>query len=59
MLEDGEVSWTGRARNPEHAEEKCFADEEPGSLVAYTLQYWSESSQSWMTIYKDARIPID
>jgi hypothetical protein len=59
MLENGETSWSGQARDAEHAEEKCFADEEPGSLVAYTLQYWSESSQSWVTIYKDARISID
>ena len=59
MLENGEVFWTGRARNPEHAEERCFHDEEPGSLVRYTLQYWSESRKDWITVYKDTHLPTD
>ncbi len=59
MLENGETSWSGQAVCDEQAEERCFSDEEPGSLVAYTLQYWSESIQSWITVYKDIHIPTD
>ena len=58
MLENGEVSWTGRARNPEHAEERCFHDEEPGSLVRYTLQV--EGGEGiWTSLYADAHLPTD
>jgi hypothetical protein len=59
MLENGEPSWSGQAAYDEQAEEKCFFDEEPGSLVRYTLQYWSESRKEWVTVYKDAHLPTD
>ena len=61
ILEDGEQIWQGRAYNSEHAEEKAFADEVPGSLNRYTLQSWGQvkvSSQiktgGWVTVYRDA-----
>ena len=56
MLENGETSWSGQAAYDEQAEEKCFRDEEPGSLVRYTLQYWSEQHAKWITVYKDIQI---
>ena len=58
MLAAGEQEWSGNARDTEHAEEKCFWDELPGSLVRYTLQKWgrvkfgkSISGPGWVTIY--------
>ena len=59
MLENGETSWSGQATCDEQAEEKCFFDEEPGSLVRYTLQYLSESRKDWITGYKDTHLPTD
>ena len=59
MLENGETSWSGQAVCDEQAEEKCFFDEEPGSLVRYTLQYWSEQHSKWITVYKDIHLPTD
>ena len=61
MLCDGEQEWTGRAQNPEHAEQKCFRDEEPGSLCRYTLERWQPAPGApqrgkWVTIYKDASL---
>jgi hypothetical protein len=51
MLENGEQYWTGKAFDPEHAEERAFWDEEPGSYPRYTLQQWN--GKKWVTIYKD------
>jgi hypothetical protein len=62
MLENGEVFWTGRARNPEHAEERCFSDEEPGELVRYTLQVFEDvegGEEIWTSLYTDAHLPTD
>jgi len=60
MLEDGEESWRGKARDAEHAEEKCFYDESPGSLVRYTLQKWGKvkisstmTDDGWVTVYEN------
>lgn len=60
MLENNEPTWHGKARDTEHAEEKCFWDESPASLVRYTLQYWGKVKLSssikgdgWVTVYKD------
>ena len=60
MLEDGEESWRGKAHDVEHAEEKCFYDEPPGSLVRYTLQKWGKvkisstmTDNGWVTIYEN------
>lgn len=60
MLEDGEESWRGKAHDVEHAEEKCFYDEPPGSLVRYTLQRWGTvkfskqlSGPGWVTVYEN------
>jgi hypothetical protein len=51
MLENGEQYWTGKAFDPEHAEERAFWDEEPGSYPRYTLQRWD--GKKWVNIYKD------
>ena len=62
MLKNGEVFWTGRARNPEHAEERCFHDEEPGELVRYTLQVFEDvegGEEIWTSLYADAHLPTD
>ena len=59
MLENGETFWSGQAAYDEQAEERCFADEEPGSLVRYTLQYWSEQHSKWITVYRDISLPLD
>jgi hypothetical protein len=59
MLENGETAWSGQATCDEQAEERCFFDEEPGSLVRYTLQYWSESRHQWVTVYADAHLPVN
>lgn len=60
MLADGEQEWQGRAWDTEHAEERCFYDEEPSSLIRYTLQKWGRvklSSQiwgeGWITVYEN------
>jgi hypothetical protein len=60
MLCNGETEWTGKARDPEHAEWRCFYDESPGSLCRYTLQVWgrvklsrSISSAGWVNVYKN------
>ena len=60
MLADGEQEWSGRAFNTEHAEERCFFDEEPNSLVKYTLQRWgnkkissSMTMKDWITVYEN------
>ena len=56
----GNTTWQGYAYGVEHAEERCFFDEMPGSLERYTLQRWGTVSYSksvkgkgWVTIYKD------
>jgi hypothetical protein len=61
ILEDENEFWRGKAYNSEHAEERCFSDEEPGSLVRYTLQKWGRVKISstmhddgWVTVYKNA-----
>lgn len=63
MLENGEQFWSGKAWDAEHAEERCFYDEEPGSLVKYTLQKWgtkkishSMTMQDWITVYENERL---
>ena len=63
MLEDGEESWRGMAYDVESAEEKCFYDEEPASLVKYTLQKWGRvkltkeiSDDGWITVYENERL---
>ena len=60
MLADGEQEWSGRAFNTEHAEERCFFNEEPGSLVKYTLQKWGRKKisstmtmENWITVYEN------
>ncbi len=60
MLADGEQEWSGRASDSAHAEEKCFYDESPGSLVRYTLQRWGKvkisstmSHPGWVDVYKN------
>lgn len=63
MLENGEQFWSGKAWDAEHAEERCFYDEEPGSLVKYTLQKWGRikltreiSGDGWITVYENERL---
>ena len=60
MLADGEQEWIGKARDVEHAENKCFYDEPPDSLVRYTLQKLGRvkisstlTQPGWVTVYKD------
>lgn len=57
---DGNVTWQGNARDVEHAEEKCFWDESPGSLERFTLERWGKvkisrtmSQGGWVTVYKN------
>ena len=56
----GETTWSGYAYSPEHAEEKCFYDETPGSLERFTLQVWGKvkisrtmSQDGWKTVYEN------
>lgn len=60
MLEDGEQAWQGMAYDVESAEEKCFYDDGPFSLVKYTLQKWGRvklssqiSGDGWVTVYQN------
>lgn len=57
---DGNETWRGKAHDTEHAEERCFHDEPPGSLERFTLQVWGKvklsreiSGEGWKTIYKN------
>ncbi len=63
MLADGEQEWSGYAWDTEGAENKCFYDEEPSSLVKYTLQKWGRvkltreiSGDGWITVYENERL---
>lgn len=63
MLADGEQEWSGYAYDTEHAEEKCFFDESPCSLVKYTLQKWgtkkisqSMTMSDWVTVYENEKL---
>jgi hypothetical protein len=63
LLEDGEELWRGKAYDAEHAEEKAFSDEPPGSIPRYTLQRRGVvklsrqiQSMGWITVYKDERL---
>lgn len=63
MLENGEIFWSGYAYDTEQAEEKCFYDESPGSLVKYTLQKWgtkkisqSMTMNDWVTVYENENL---
>jgi hypothetical protein len=63
--ESGEVTWQGQAYDVDHAEERCFFDESPGSLERFTLQRWgrvklsrSITSDGWVTIYKNQCLAI-
>ncbi len=58
--EEGNETWRGKARDIEHAEEKCFWDESPGNLERFTLQVWGKvkfgkqiSGDDWVTVYKN------
>jgi hypothetical protein len=61
FLQDGETVWQGHAYDPEHAEERAFWDETPGSLERFTLQRWGTvklgptmRGKGWVTVYRDA-----
>jgi hypothetical protein len=56
MLEGGEQYWAGRAYDANHAEERAFWEDEPGSYPRYTLQRWD--GKKWVTIYKDACLAV-
>ena len=63
MLEDGEETWRGMAYDVESAEEKCFCDDGPFSLVKYTLQKWGRvkfskqiSGEGWVTVYQNENL---
>lgn len=65
ILEDGEQLWKGLAHDPDHALEKCFNDEEPGSLCRYTLQEYrmiklskSNKGMGWHTHMENANLNI-
>ncbi len=56
----GETVWSGRACDADHAEEKCFWDESPGTLERFTLQKWGRVKLSrqitgagWITVYRN------
>lgn len=60
MLQDGEEMWQGRAYDIEHAEDRCFYHDSPGSLERYTLQRWGKvkvsreiSVDGWVTVYEN------
>lgn len=38
VSEDGEVYWTGKAYDVDHALEKCYDDGGPGSLVTVKVE---------------------
>jgi hypothetical protein len=38
VLEDGHEIWRGAAYDTDHAWERCFWDEEPGSIPVYRLE---------------------
>jgi len=57
---EGNETWRGQARDIEHAEERCFYTESPGSLERFTLQVWGRvkltteiTSKGWVTLYKN------
>ncbi len=61
FLQNGEEIWQGRANDADHAEERAFWDETPGSLERFTLQRWGRvkltkqiSGMGWITVYSDA-----
>lgn len=63
LLEDGEEIWRGKACDVEHAEEKAFWDETPGSFQRYTLQRWGSvkisstmKAAGWVTVYAEQRL---
>jgi hypothetical protein len=56
MLMDGNQFWIGTAWDEEEAEERCFHDEEPGSLVRYTLERWA--GKKWVEVYRNKAISI-
>ena len=63
--EEGNETWRGQARDVEHAEEKCFWDEPPGSLERFTLQIWGKvkitkqmSQGGWVTLYKNESLAV-
>ena len=58
--ESGNETWQGHAWDVEHAEERCFYDESPGSLERFTLQRWgvvklgpTMRGKGWVTIYRN------
>lgn len=51
MMENGNQSWIGTAHDEEHAEERCFWDDQPYSQVRYTLERWT--GKKWVAVYKD------
>jgi hypothetical protein len=60
MLEDGEEFWRGPAYGVDHAEERAFFDESPGSIPRYTLERWGRvkyskqlTGKGWVTVYKN------
>lgn len=63
IFENNELFWQGKARDPEHAEEKAFWDDQPGGLCRYTLQEYRKIQLSksirgmgWFTHYANAPI---
>lgn len=66
LLEDGEEIWRGKALDIEHAEERAFWSEQPGSLCRYTLQYWGQvkissemKTAGWVTVYENQHFDLD
>jgi len=65
IFEDKELYWEGKARDPEHAEERAFWDDQPGALCRYTLQEHrkirlskSNWGMGWFTHYKNAPLHV-
>jgi hypothetical protein len=62
ILENGELYWRGKAHDPNHAEERAFWDDQPGSLCRYTLQEYKKIKVGanrvwgWFTHYKNEPI---
>jgi hypothetical protein len=57
IWQDGNLFWEGRAYDVEHAEEKCFSDDSPGSLERFTMHKGNACKKTgitrWVCVYEN------
>jgi hypothetical protein len=60
ITQDGSTVWQGRAYDVEHAIEKAFFDETPGTLERFDMDRWgrvklsrSIKSQGWVNVFRN------